>query len=430
MKSLRQMKTAMERRAALDASERLWPEASESPDVPSEASLVRYLEEGQARFRPKWLFDQIEESVACQRALEDLRLRRQLPPSRALERFFDKYGIKPGSQGAIAEQENSHVPALREQPAEPIRIGDVRGTRGDVRVFVQDRLRPRQSFRPLPVFIVPCTPAEAWPEELFADDELLLRTSAGDYVAHLHAEHPITVRQIGGKLAELQAPSLEALLVGRAPFAEGLAFGPEPEEETARLICGVKLDPAEDAWALLKRVQLQNCATWLSATLDAFIAFDRWQQSAFRQPTQEDRTALSETKVYDHLGLVATTGRTPASRCLVWPGPLASFHDVIQQGAIAETETAFWAECSTLPEPQKEDAALCRASWSIQGQQSDLAGKPFAVYCPSSARLVGNGAIQLQGEGLPLLAKLETGLWKDFANRKVENLILLIPKKW
>ncbi len=443
MKVLHPKMTATQWHAALAESDELWPEPSLAPDVPPEATFEEYLAIGPKDFKPPWLREQIEQSPACQRALEDLRLRRRLPQKNAATEALLKAGLRIGDAAS-----SRPMPACREE-TEPLRLGELRRTSGMVFMFADDRLKRRQTFRPVLVAVVEgpliegdqqfwravvCTPAKGWPEEYFSDDEILVRSNAGvDYVAHLWLEYPVASVQFGTKVSDLSAPAIENLLFAKQALDNGLPLGPETSDhgenagaEAAPLVSGFRLDPKTDAVALTERRRLHECASWLSATLDAQIDYEAWQSSLWKASELRPKNAED---VWGRLTHAAARDRTANTILVTWDGALAEFQAAITTNEPRPGFQESSAECILKP-IAADDGETCFAQWSIPPDHALLAGRRFAVFDPEAARLIGSGTVTSQGEGLPLLAELESGLWKDFQRKKVENLILLIPTQW
>jgi len=438
MKRLSLKMTAAEWHATLALSDELWPDPTLAPDVPSKAVLEDYLKVGPKAFQPLWLREQIEESPTCQSALEDLRLHHQFPENHLANQcqsLLEKAGFRIGK---------SAPPPMPERAEEfgPVRLGELRRTREMVSIFDGYRLNRRQTFRPLLVAVVEgpllsgdqefsravvCTPASGWPEEYFSDDEILVRSDAGvDYVAHLWLEFPVAAVQFGSKVAQLAPLAFENLQFARSAIAEGLPLVPElpphsetMDEDAMPLVSGFRLDASDDAEALEERRRLHECASWLSATLDAKIAYESWQVSIPKAPES----------VWDQLRLAGARDRGVSTQFVTWHGPLAGFLDAINDAKRSPEIQESSAECILNPVVE-DDGESCRAQWIIPSENRSLEGRHFAVFDPGTVRLIGSGTIVVQGTGLPLLAELDSGLWKDFQMKRVETLILLIPTEW
>ena len=451
MKPLHPKLSAGDWESALRASERIWPEPALAPEVPPETEMERYLTIGPFAFTPDWLREQIAESAACQRALEDLRLRRLLGDTSSLKTVLEKAGFRVTKQAGPV---TSPPPSAQ---SGPIGFGELRRSRGLVFVFTERGARKRQTFRPMLILPVEgplleveeqfwraivCTPMESWPEEYFADDEIVVRSSAGhDYIAHLWLEYPVAALQIGDKVGELAPVAMENLLVARAAHGQGLPLGPEPsdggeagDEAVSQLVTGFRLDPATDVEALRAREQLHDCADWLSATLDARLESEAWQNCGWRTAAEDaaqKEFPVQAVRAWELCGYAAAPGGTGEfTQCLEWSGPLHAFQALLSTPKTVQECQSFTAECLLPPEQDEEDAQVCRAQWSLATQFSHLVGRRFAVFYPVGERLLGVGTVRSQGEGLPLLAELENGLWRDFENVPLNGIILLFPKEW
>lgn len=452
MKPLNPHLSATEWETALRASERLWPEPALAPEVPPEAELEKYISVGPLAFRPVWLRQQIEESAACQRALEDLRLRHRLSARAPVKSALEAAGFR------ISGGPASSALSPRKDQTGLILLGDLRRSSGQVFIFSEGIRKVRQTFRPLLVApvagpfleveqefwrVVVCTPAELWPEEHFADDEILVRSLAGcDYVAHLWLEYPMSVVQIADKVGEITSGGLDNLFLARAVRDEGipLGFDPMPDrltvdhDEQEPLIAGCRLDPVADAAIFCERQQLHECAGWLSATLDTHIEREVWQMTGWytaNETVQESTHSVRAERAWDLcIEAGATISGGDSSQCLEWIGPLNTFHILLVGPPSLLACRNFRAACLLAPEPDGEDGQACRAQWSLSAEFSHLVGRRFAVFCPSDGRLLGSGNVRTQGTGLPLLAELEEALWRDFDGVTAHQLILLFPEHW
>ncbi len=285
--------------AALERSQRLWPDPFEAPEVPPRDLLEAY-RRGPEHLPEKvrgWLPAQIAQSVNCQRAVEMLRA--EGDPGHVLHPLISseeerrlalpnlKSQISNLRSEAARRSAEEPVDTLRESPApenlEPEisnlesrvapEIDQVWTTKADVQIFNGQNLEPRRVWRPMNVLLaegpirdagetiwraMPCTPLWVWGEENVGDSEAVVNVpGAGDYVVHFRLEYPVSARQLHACIG----------------VAEDRDFAPGNAPSTPELE--------------LERERVVEFAAWLSATADARRALREWQADMEEQEQQD-----------------------------------------------------------------------------------------------------------------------------------------------
>lgn len=446
-----------------------WPVASLAPEVPSIDVLNRFLDDGPDRFQPVWLRDQIQESACCRRTLDSLRRERlaNADPSAALKRFRELEQPPPARSTSDAHSTLPPLPSPEPSSAAPapasiappqtasqpetIRIGDLRCTRGEVLVFRDGLLQRRQTFRPLRVVVVDgpftkagedyyhcwvCSTEEEWPGDFRGGDDVVVRLQDNrSCVVHLWLEKAVSRQQLARRVGVVEPDKIKSLRTQRPGPSEEWGWDTPPDPFDFLKFDEVAGDKDEEELGELGRTieieqeQLRDCATWLSCTLEAALAHREWQQRAWRAAAAVKSGDFRPERVWEFCGLAAAANRgLTFSSCVFWDGPLTTFHDLVDRGTPEDCQI-FPATCLVTPKAGA-DPMSCTALWSLPSGWDDLDTLRFAILHPDTARLLGWGRIQSEGNNLPLLAVLEVGLTRDLEAVPASQMVLLIPKKW
>ncbi|MBT3191070.1 MAG: hypothetical protein HN341_00795 [Verrucomicrobia bacterium] len=306
---------------------RLWPDASEAPEVPTESTLRQFLASPE-KLDPD-LVDQIQGSVNCARVLEKLR---QQPVSSEPLSSKEMSFLAQLRARSSRPQVNGHEPRHSAPDGALIAavcpaFGQVWTTRSRVEAcWIGGRMVSRWTYQPQSVVLVsagqdvpwddtifrasPVSPRELWGDDILADDELVFRFPTGDeLVAHLWLGYPVSACQLAACIGTLPEEEQERLELGLAATEENLPLAPEDG-------AGLPLDPLRDVEALLARERLQVRAGWLPATADARR---EWWEEKPVQPALPERVTLAveariEQNVAEPIALAAKPPEQRAQR--------------------------------------------------------------------------------------------------------------------
>jgi hypothetical protein len=410
--------------AALQQAFRLWPDPWEAPEVSPRDILQLYQQGVQnlpSEFR-SWLPGQIQASVNCQRALEELRA--ETNPEHLLHPVLTAFrpGIPPSVSGYIGQtsssgEEKSPATGARAHP-KPVGAVDpapdqLWTTRPRVAHFNGRGMESRYTWRPLNVLLVepqpagrgevlwraiPCTPLWVWGEENVGSDEAVIALEdEEEYVAHFTLEYPVHARQLYACIGVAKEVELEP---GRA-------------QTTPELV--------------LERERLLDCASWLSATADARL---RWYESLAQPPGAAELDLEKATTWRDRqerkIGTANLASLEPVTLCILWREDLSTLYQSITGGDLPGL-FQFAARVQDEPQEDAERPGNCLARWEVDDPEACerlQAGNTFHVVKGKNfAKIVGHGLIQqIAGK---ILARLEIGRWPDF--RETGELTLLFP---
>ncbi len=259
----------------------LWPNPEDAPEVPALDVLRRFASDP-AQVDPD-LRSQILESINCHRILARWQ---EESPGGLMENGDEPL---PGYNLPDRVPHSSSGPSL--PPKGNRCFGELWNTRTDVEIFDSEGFQKRRTAQPPLVLLasapqsmpwadeivraVVASPVELWPEEMLADDEMVLTVEGmGRFVAHFWLNYPLSVSQLSVCRGALTPEDLENFEAGLQAFEEGLPISPD-------LGGGLPLDARQDSDVLRERERLHAFAAYLAYTADAFRA---WWEADPSQP--------------------------------------------------------------------------------------------------------------------------------------------------
>lgn len=253
-------------------SQRLWPDPMEAPDVPPKTILTDFLEDS-TRMEAE-LVRQIETSVACLRALEELIAEEpEKEISSYMTAFFQKAGIVEDREDDLNDVENtedSPIPFPSSQcqllSAHP---GQIRSVRHELQCWDGESLSKRFNFKPVDILIVsnriqrpagdffraiPCSPSEIWrTEDMLCPEDVVFTTVGGsEWVLHTWLGYPVSVDDLEDWLGELNDAEMARI-----------------RGEIESLSSSDSFEITEPEWLSLERERLAERADTLPSTVDA-----------------------------------------------------------------------------------------------------------------------------------------------------------------
>jgi len=308
---------------------RLWPDASDAPEVPPESVLLQYLND-RIQLDPD-LCDQIEGSVNCQRELEFLRQRKIIGPpalDAATRAFFDSLPTPDASE--IADVSSSKC----EQPESPPQNHRVRGqvwsTNSRVEHWTGEQFVNRWTYLPCDVLLVsdgeflresldtvydavPLSAAELWPPDLRCNEDISIEVPVlGDVVAHLWLKTKVSGIQLASYLGDASKKELQRVDRAIQPVCSANSAARKRNTKAAAIEDEVLPKfTAEVAW---ERERLQACAKWLNVAADTYASYGKsLAQKCIKFPPAA--RPVSREPVETELEMAAGTRRTVPSVC-------------------------------------------------------------------------------------------------------------------
>ena len=246
----------------------LWPAPFDSPEVPDESELRRFLK---GECADSDLQAHIDQSVDCQRAIallaDDGANQGQKDADFAAMRnaLLEAAAAHPQSN-----QKSDPVlpfPDTRETESPP-KMGELFATSRQVEQWNGKQLVTGFTFKPLDVFLlddghplpfgdtifraVACSPADHWPAEFRADDESVADFGRlGQFVIHWWLNYPVSRSQLTRKIGAVHGRQASCVIEP----GDFQPAGPDPDIEN------------DELW--LERDRLHACAAYLGANAHA-----------------------------------------------------------------------------------------------------------------------------------------------------------------
>lgn len=417
----------------------LWPDPFEAPDVPGRETLRLYLES--PSLLAEGLFAQISESIHCQRALEFLAEGDEVP-----ER--EDTWLTTAAHDIIAHQSTS-TPITESPPASPIpdrfpEPGLLFSTKSEVDFWDGEKLTIRRTYHPLTVLIltpeitlpwkdaifraVACTPADFWPQDWRAEDEILISTSDGrEYIAHLWLEYPVSLSQLEGLIGELSD----------IPLQEDGSL-----DLTSFSSAGESLHPLLDASIFLERDRLHERAAFLGATAQARRLAHEAGASPNESPLEELLTEVSEQMGQERWlqtvaeyeaeppFLLAAQTQEPMTRVSVIElAELEKWAAQLEAREVKESEphTQIGAKLIDPPQPDPDFPGKGYILWELTSMVRGC--RDFAVIDKKTGTIIGSGKLR---DNEPFaMVRADWNLLKPYAENPTarQNMTLLLIRK-
>ncbi len=376
----------------LAASERLWPDPSMAPDVPTSTLLKPLLAKEPSDWPNADLREQILHSPNCLRQL--LSLSQATSPASA----FDPDAIAK-VLSEVKWKTQPDQPILQDTPPQRgflhLEPGVICTLRHNYLCERGDRMATAWNFSPPTVLIVQeptrtgdgipylrgivCSHADEWPEDWLGADEIAFEGQSGNqWVLHLWLSFPIALRDVAGiydQAAEDQHDRISIAIEAHTqdlPLqpSDGAGLGPEPD----------------DTEVLMARDQLYEAASTLPSTLDCYLAeLERNQEG-------QARTASFMQNLPEPLRLPAAA----ASSSMV---PILH----IDPHPATDTIADAWAEPLTF-DPHATRPGQWSASFKLHGVNA-TPGIPFYL------STIDNPTLQLAGGFLNESGAIATLSW-------------------